>query len=1040
MHASTIQKPQPLLPWRRLLAGGTGDILKLSFQKSEREFVYANRDVQRRWDVDSFIARATTLAVHRGGFSLSFKPRFLSTINQNPRVLIQGHQIHKLKQIRLGHGLFSAGFGYNCHIFFPHMKKAEETHLSDETQAIWIDRIVIPALKRVCPTDVLHHFPLSYAHADGKANVKREAFITSTGIAMDVRYTIAETYLNEFWLAIVQEANSFTGEGKVEADAFSNPFLVVSGHGLKLATKQDTLADTCQSFHAHLEQCFRTDARQFAWEDCWLDLGMEDVPHNNNDGITLLRKAHCLDDWAEQLSCPNSNTHRSNVERYPWTSTRDAGSISVELTKTNSLRLLGGIAYSKAYNVHKEVFATPLKDYGPFQNTHFEALGYSSDFLEKWYRINSKFQPEHAKHKRAQLLAAYDATKHRMSTSLEASKNESYGVRQEHRITWEHFNAIERMHQLGELPAGNLRGDQYSHAPYWILPTRQVNAFVAAELSRWLHCLEAVITTADATMNGSVATPQDEQLVNGVMVSALVRMLCVSSGAGPMFYPALWRKGKKRRPERVRGDDCDSVSESSEYSDGSECSDGSEGRSSTSGQSRSSGELYERIGLDIQTCVSEYGLAWFPRDMIEWDSVIPIFKPELIGRLALAKNAFQKSFPKAKMIRHKIVDESVTLGTIRRLVQSDASVDLGTQAAAELVVQSYVQEVITIMAQRWNNTKIISETKKRPTISKTKLAEYVSWAGLTEDEASGLRGLSREMAERLGRTSLRLVESRPYTDGTGARNGVPFFARYDTGLWADKLHALFAWGDEGTNIKRGWDSLNFRQLTRQLHTVIIEERGALQAEAFMDAVHTVAARVLWVIPQYNAGKLSVMYDPKPGHSKATRAKINDMNVFERTNWIAAQVDKEYIASILEFQDYLDDTGYDTDDDTDDDIDDDIDDDTDDELYGRQDGQALGHRDGSGAQHARGPFGFGYARRTLARLPGGRVEVKRLIGQKVARLKKRVEEAISPLNLRVHYDKKKPIYLPEDPGRINVRLYLDKAAQIQEETAQVQEET
>jgi hypothetical protein len=114
-----------------------------------------------------------------------------------------------------------------------------------------------------------------------------------------------------------------------------------------------------------------------------LDLGMEDIPRNNNDGITLLQKAYCLDDWAEQLLCPNSNTHRSNVKRYLWTSTRNAGSISVELIKINNLWLLGGIVYSKAYNIYKEVFATPLKNYGLFQNTHFKALGYSSDFLEK---------------------------------------------------------------------------------------------------------------------------------------------------------------------------------------------------------------------------------------------------------------------------------------------------------------------------------------------------------------------------------------------------------------------------------------------------------------------------------------------------------------------------------------------------------------------------------------------------------------------------------------------------------------------------------
>ena len=57
---------------------------------------------------------------------------------------------------------------------------------------------------------------------------------------------------------------------------------------------------------------------------------------------------------------------------------------------------------------------------------------------------------------------------------------------------------------------------------------------------------------------------------------------------------------------------------------------------------------------------------------------------------------------------------------------------------------------------------------------------------------------------------------------------------------------------------------------------------------------------------------------------------------------------------------------------DDNTDDNTDDDTDDELYRRQDGQALGHRDGSGARHARGPFGFGYAGRILARLLAGSI--------------------------------------------------------------------
>ena len=39
----------------------------------------------------------------------------------------------------------------------------------------------------------------------------------------------------------------------------------------------------------YLNQYFYIDARQFAWEDYWLDLGVEDVPYTNDGGgITLL--------------------------------------------------------------------------------------------------------------------------------------------------------------------------------------------------------------------------------------------------------------------------------------------------------------------------------------------------------------------------------------------------------------------------------------------------------------------------------------------------------------------------------------------------------------------------------------------------------------------------------------------------------------------------------------------------------------------------------------------------------------------------------
>ncbi|KAJ9649808.1 hypothetical protein H2199_000587 [Coniosporium tulheliwenetii] len=85
------------VPWRPLLAGE-----RRPSEAKQSRFQGTDRDIDRRWDVDSFIARVTTLAVHRGGFDLAYRPPFLRRITQNQRVRINGHHIHKLKQLRLG--------------------------------------------------------------------------------------------------------------------------------------------------------------------------------------------------------------------------------------------------------------------------------------------------------------------------------------------------------------------------------------------------------------------------------------------------------------------------------------------------------------------------------------------------------------------------------------------------------------------------------------------------------------------------------------------------------------------------------------------------------------------------------------------------------------------------------------------------------------------------------------------------------------------------------------------------------------------------
>src|SRR5882757_1998784 len=232
------------------------------------------------------------------------------------------------------------------------------------------------------------------------------------------------------------------------------------------------------------------------------------------------------------------------------------------------------------------MFAIPFKGYSPFQNSQFEALGYSQELLERWYSINSTkgMRPDAAK--RRQLLEAYTTTKQRLSSTLRDSKNENYGVRQEYRITMELLRALDEGDvDAIELPASSVADGQgtagrAAHTPYWVLPTNEVNAFAAAEMNRWLFGLEVIIGRVSAGHDGRPAASQEEQLINGVMVSALVRVLRMSTGTDPSSHPSMWL-GERREREREESDASDEDVER---------------------------ERSRRQGLNLRACVKENGM------------------------------------------------------------------------------------------------------------------------------------------------------------------------------------------------------------------------------------------------------------------------------------------------------------------------------------------------------------------------------------------------------------------------------------------------
>ena len=80
------------------------------------------------------------------------------------------------------------------------------------------------------------------------------------------------------------------------------------------------------------------------------------------------------------------------------------------------------------------------------------------------------------------------------------------------------------------------------HRPFWVLLTQEVNYFMSSAINRWIFAIEALASRSVARSVPLPPVGYQEQCLNGVMISALVRTLqMIFGGAVPQTKPELWR-------------------------------------------------------------------------------------------------------------------------------------------------------------------------------------------------------------------------------------------------------------------------------------------------------------------------------------------------------------------------------------------------------------------------------------------------------------------------------------------------------------------
>lgn len=366
---------------------------------------------------------------------------------------------------------------------------------------------------------------------------------------------------------------------------------------------------------------------------------------------------------------------------------------------------------------------------------------------------------------------------------------------------------------------------------------------------------------ADARMK-EISLSTEQQLANGVMLSAIIRTLqLVVGGTSPLRMPSIWSAtcSNQRGPQPRK-------------------------------QASKKRPRFELLGLNYRQSMQRFKMGWLPYHLVDWVHP-PRFTANALSRLALTKNAFQRTFTrlygkKLPHTREELADRVFQeyLHAHRQhpsdIPEHEEAIQKALKLGASRVIQAYIQELFAHLATRLPSALpgIRIDTTRR-------LETFL--APLSPEEKQGLRGLHYDMIARLLTFPPTLLTIRGNRKTFG-RNQIKL-GEFWTGAWIDMVWGLFAFDDNHSNIppqecktdRRLWHHCPFRQLIYRISTSIASEFDRTRQIQFTEILREQAAQKLWIIPRYVSHRIS---------STRTANAQYPATMLERTYWVAAELD------------------------------------------------------------------------------------------------------------------------------------------------------
>jgi len=476
---------------------------------------------------------------------------------------------------------------------------------------------------------------------------------------------------------------------------------------------------------------------------------------------------------------------------YPWAMTGEAGGITIT-SAPNSTERKEGLLYSQYYNLIKAPFDAN-------KNYVLQAPGYENIAIDPLYLRQLKQEGRGPSiTNQASMQKAYLRSKARAATSLRESRNVSFGIREEHRITFALFRLIMDDWFTVDLD----QDDSNTQAlPYFAVESSEVFDFLQAQINR--HCLLFEFIKSKVGLMYSL--PETVAMV----IALRGLRFCYSSNLiqrEQLLFGDQWTQ-EEYVPAGIQQED---VEEASGRSDGN----------ATSGLRRR-----ERLGLGMYHSIDVHGFGWWKPGRFQW--LYWRFKPYMTRRLLvgnlLLHEEYRRRWRAVKEMRdvHVQVFQADQWFSELFVARDPEKTKWWLDYLTCLVISQFDLDIwAKVHHENIQHEELTAETLQSYPKHKPPVFCWDSMCRMFKVNIAPLRNPCPPHFT----VGNRMVEKDPELI----------------------IRLLFEWRDVAQ--RHGWSAMKYRAATQRIHSIITQRLGPDQADTWFEDLKKAVLLTHWILP------------------------------------------------------------------------------------------------------------------------------------------------------------------------------------------------